>query len=64
MALANVGSFQYLMTQDITKTKSGPEKGPSMFLLPGAQMTLETFGLFQFLSVHKKKKSKKKIGYL
>ena len=39
--------------KDIRKTKSGPAKnlGPSVFLIPGAQKALKTFGLFQSLHI-------------
>ena len=39
--------------KDIRKTKSGPAKnwGPSVFLIPGAEKALKTFGVFQPLHI-------------
>ena len=50
MALENVDSFQYMMYKIYQKNKSGPEKNQGValnFLIPGAQMALEIYGIFQ-----------------
>ena len=57
MALANIDSFQYLIKR-YQKNKSGPEKKKKKrlrvlnYLIPGAQMVLEIFGLFQPLLIN------------
>ena len=49
MALENVG-FDTWCIKDIRKIKSGPEKKWGLqFLIPGALIALEIFGLFQLL---------------
>ena len=46
MALENVGSFQYLLYKNIRKKIEKKKIQGCQFLIPGAQMALEIFGLF------------------